>query len=250
MIIIMKNRYGFFLFKQIYNRLIVPAFMIPKDKFGNQLYSNTFNKMLAYGRILSNNGYRENNNKPNLFYKKVDHGWFNADMRGTEIVKMWEDPRPAFFWSFDSEILGWFARRMIKNEVNKLYNEGCECRIHVMYDPSEDRVFSGVKFISTQIPDPVWDDGYCKVCGKDFQDEGSFCSKECEHQYEEALKETCEVCDKKVNYEDEILHHIKYFPPIVVVVHRSCHNKIHKTNEYPHLKPSEEEIKEYYGKRK
>jgi hypothetical protein len=26
----------------------------------------------------------------------------------------------------------------------------------------------------------VWDDGYCKFCKKDFQDEGSYCSKECE----------------------------------------------------------------------
>jgi len=26
-------------------------------------------------------------------------------------------------------------------------------------------------------------DGYCVVCGKDFQDEGLFCSKECELEY-------------------------------------------------------------------
>ncbi|RZN14222.1 MAG: hypothetical protein EF812_05970 [Methanosarcinales archaeon] len=93
-----------------------------------------------------------------------------------------------------------------------------------------------------------WDDGYCRFCGKDFQSESSFCSKKCEEKYKDTLKTPCDVCGKKIDLFKEVRHHISYFPERVSFVHASCHNKIHKTNLFPHLKPNKDEIDKFCKK--
>ena len=43
----------------------------------------------------------------------------------------------------------------------------------------------------------------------------------------------CDICGK----EEPISHHISYIPPVTKLVYRSCHFKIHRTNQYPELTP-------------
>ena len=87
--------------------------------------------------------------------------------------------------------------------------------------------------------------GICKVCGKDFRGEGDICSPECEAKYRDSLKITCDVCGRKIDLHKEIIHHVSYDPEQVIYVHPSCHQKIHKTDMYPDLKPNQEN-KDYH----
>jgi len=71
--------------------------MKPEDKFGRRIYPKTFLILQKYGNILTELGWKESKNKPNLFYKEFDEIIVFADMRGTEIVPIWEDPCPLIY---------------------------------------------------------------------------------------------------------------------------------------------------------
>ena len=199
---------------------------------------------------LLRNGYKEAKNKKNLFYKKNELGCFFADIRGTSMVPIWQDSRPLLYYSFKKKGLNWKKRRLVKQELKNLFKKGCVCRLSYEF-PLENEEFEGTE-VAFHEDDGwyVWDDGYCWYCGKDFQDEGSFCSTECEEKFEEGLKEACPVCNEKMDFLTGIKHHISYFPEKIVFVHVACHNKIHKTNLYPYLQPNAEEIKAFYQKKR
>ena len=137
--------------------------MITKDKFGNEISLSKFEKLLENGKILLANGYFESKYKPNLFYKKISQGWFYGDMRGTEEVPMWKDMRPLFYWKFNSEILDWERRRLIKKELINLFNSGCPCRLSFSFYDSEE-----FEHTSSYVDDKegvfIWDNGYCEFC--------------------------------------------------------------------------------------
>jgi hypothetical protein len=220
--------------------------MMPIDKFGNIIFPSKFRKLKEYEKVLLAMGYHESKNKPNLFSKKSSQGCFFADMRGTEEVPIWVDTRPLFYWNFEPERPRWERRRLIKKELKNLFNSCCLCRLS-FYAPHSSVEFEETStFIDEERGVFIWDDGYCRLCGKDFQDEGSFCSKLCKEKYKDTLKKPCKVCKKKIPFFKEIKHHISYFPEKTIFVHASCHNKIHKTNLYQHFKPSKEEIDKYY----
>ena len=89
--------------------------MKPVDKFGNPIYSKAYEMMLGFGRLLTKHGYVESFKKPNLFYRKAEDGTvYFADMRGTDIVAIWEDPSPLFYWKFTEHVPEWKQRRLIK----------------------------------------------------------------------------------------------------------------------------------------
>ncbi|MDP2925452.1 MAG: hypothetical protein Q8N99_03705 [Nanoarchaeota archaeon] len=94
--------------------------MIDMDKFGNKIFYSKFQILLKQGNILLNLGYFERKNKPNLFFKHIPEGWFNADMRGTAEVPIWEDTDPLFYWKFDDNVPFWKRRRLIEEEFHKL----------------------------------------------------------------------------------------------------------------------------------
>ncbi len=226
--------------------------MIANDKFGRNIFQKPFSEMLNFGNILQNNGYLESRNKPNLFYKKFDEGLFFADMRGTEEVPIWEDTRPLFYWKFELNAPHWKARRLIRKELINLHNRMCYCRLSFDWSMhiSENHLFESVKGVYIDEENAIfdWGDGYCRVCKKDFQNDGEFCSKECEEIYYDSMKTPCKVCGQKIELFEEVSHHTSYFPEKTIYVHRSCHNLIHKSNKYPHLKPSKEDINKYYRK--
>lgn len=212
-----------------------------EDKLGRRIFSDDiWNKMLSTGQKLTELGYLESRNKPNLFFIKVEHGVFFTDLRGTEIVPIWDDPRPLFYWQIDEKLPAWMCRRLIKEELMRLGTNGCRCRLS--FEVHDNPIFENTStFIDEENLVFGWDDGFCRNCDKDFQDEGSFCSKECEEEFRDKLKEVCEVCGEKIELFKEVRHHVSYSPEKVILVHASCHNKIHKTNLFPHLKPKKEE---------
>lgn len=151
-------------------------------------------------------------------------------------------------------------RRILVKEINRLKEDfDVPTRLSFFEECEPDGLFFGYGGIVG--------DGYCVVCGKDFQDEGLFCSKDCELEYRRNelrrwLEEsclTCEVCGKKIvgkeEYEeikellpdflgkvvpsDPIRHHISYRENIVVTVCRPCRSKIHHTNKYLELQPKD-----------
>ena len=100
-------------------------------------------------------------------------------MRGTDEVPIWEDPTPLFYWKFVNEgekYPDWKKRRILVKKMNRLKEDfDVPTRLSFFEECEPDGLFFGYGGIVG--------DGYCVVCGKDFQDEGLFCSKECELEY-------------------------------------------------------------------
>lgn len=117
--------------------------------------------------------------------------------------------------------------------------------------------------------------GNCRFCGKIIQTPGFFCSEECRTRYikkniamtlNENFREFCKNCGTRILpreiYEEfaayldieakpkSIIHHTSYFPEKTMVICEDCHYKIHKTNEYPELKPEKGESGRFYRRHK
>lgn len=213
--------------------------MIREDKFGRRIYSNEiWLQMVATGEKLTKLGYAESLRKPNLFYSKRDYGFFFADMRGTNFVPIWEDPVPMIYWNFESNVSHWKCRRLIEEELAKLKNNRVKCRFsdHIEDDPLFIEASGNLDPENLEL---YWEKGYCGYCGKDFQAEGRYCSTECENKQIEEWKNTCEACREKIDFGKEIVHHVSYSPPETVLVHQSCHAKIHRSEQFPDLKPKD-----------
>jgi hypothetical protein len=221
--------------------------MIPFDKFGQPIFPSRYVKLQENERVLLSNGFFESKRSPNLFCRNLRQGWIYADMRGTKEVPIWEDTRPLFYWNFDATTPMWERRRTIKVELRRMLKDGCPCRLSFYWYRTDEFVD-----VSAAIDEQEglfdWDDGFCRFCKTDFQKEGSFCTEKCKADYQEGLKTPCQVCGQKIELLKEIRHHVSYFPEKVIFVHPACHNKIHKTNEFPGLRPSDEEISTFYRK--
>lgn len=209
--------------------------MEPFDKFGNQIYPKTYNKMLGYSRILIKNGYSESVKKPNLFFRKDEDAGviFFADMRGTDIVAIWEDPSPMLYVRFPNDMPRWNQKRLLEEEYRALRI----CRLS-FYEECEP---GGLMF-------GEGGDGYCIVCGKDFQDEGLFCSKQCEEAYGDLGKTRCQVCGKELAWDQALEHHLSYEEDKTITVCRSCHLKIHRGSKLPRLKPQDMQERGHHEK--
>jgi len=206
--------------------------MKPIDKFGNEIYPKTYNKMLGYSRVLKAHNYTESLGKPNLFYKHDGQAHFYsnqytmvtlfADMRGTELVPIWEDPSPLLYAQFSSNPPKWLMKRLLEQEYEEL--RVCRLSFFAEYEP-EGLMFS------------EGGDGYCIVCGKDFQADGLYCSPQCQQADENLGKIKCRVCGKVLEYNQTIEHHLEYAENKTILICRSCHLKIHRGTKLPHLKP-------------
>jgi hypothetical protein len=211
--------------------------MNPKDKYGNPIYPHIFKKLLHNAKVLESLGFMESKNKPNLFYKKIDEGLLFADMRSSEVVPIWQDTRPLFYWKFNDGVPKWKARRIVKRELTELGQNGCESRLS--FEAHSDPIFENVSSsISEESLVFDWPDGYCKLCGKDFQDDGNYCSEKCEKAHEETWKDHCAKCGKSLDFKSVLWHHISYVPEEKKIpLCRSCHLKVHKSKDSA-LKPA------------
>ncbi len=243
--------------------------MEPKDKFGKIIYPHVYNKLCEIGVKLKVIEYNEAKNKPNLFYKKFDGGCVFADMRGTEMVPIWDMLEPMIYFSFNNNIQDWLRIRKEKKEFQILDDNNIPWRETFEEDESWMDSDSETIHWSNIYGDS---DGYCKFCGKDMGNNDYFCSdvckntiikKELAHQINQS-NEYCYICKTKKIYSKKeikevfnielldilINHHISYYPEKIITVCRKCHNIIHKTNEYPDLKPHPNEIRKYYDRPK
>jgi len=101
--------------------------MKPVDKFDKPTYRETFQRMLKIGALLLKCGYRESEKKPNLFYLRktltaCERSWevvCFADMRGTEIIKIWEETEPLFYVG-PPDAPRWLKNRMHLEETKRL----------------------------------------------------------------------------------------------------------------------------------
>lgn len=162
--------------------------MINKDKFGNEIYPKKFKILQENGNILLVKGYTESFNKPNLFFKQIQEGFFYLDMRGTMEVPIWEDQRPLFYGFFNENIPFWKRRRLLKKELIKMHHEKIPFRLSFEFGHNDPDFWDTLVIIDEENGVFKWDDGYCQFCNKDFQDEGEFCSEKCKGKYEEGLK--------------------------------------------------------------
>lgn len=213
-----------------------------------------FEVLLRIGKRLTKLGYRESSKKANLFYRKTPDGdVFFADMRGTEEVPIWEEPRPLFYWRISSTDRRWLTTRIIKQEFKRLTDGKCYPRLSFYEDMDPDGPLSGLHYeYAAGLFRDETQDGYCKECGKDFQEDGLYCSQDCkakaqkkeenEHYkraYAQLLRErqaiTCSLCGRHPNIVDEetleqfIEHHTSYEPEQTITLCRSCHQKLHKS---------------------
>jgi hypothetical protein len=206
----------------------------------------------AHANALIKADYREAREKPNLFYFKTENATFFADMRGTQMVKIWEDPVPLVYATFVEHFAHWRKRRLIKEELRRLESIGCRWRVS-FYEECE----PGGLFFEDE-------DGFCKECGSDFQGPGLYCSSSCEAQAErrqliEGISnlQTCEVCKRRIAPDRSfrskakeiagvdlayrsIEHHVSYPTEMTIVVCVDCHNKIHHTKDpkFESLRPA------------
>lgn len=216
--------------------------MKSEDKFGRQIYPKTFLVLKKYGELLAGLGWKESLRKPNLFYRVFHEITVFADMRGTKIIPIWEDPSPLMYVSAKNH-QDWERRRAMRNAVEELDSSGIPHRFS-FYDEAE---LEGLFFGD---PD-VLPDGKCKLCGKEFSHDSLFCSEKCEDtnsQLEKLRMEVrarannveCAVCGKTVKEwgKDYIMHHVDYDEEKTIPVCRSCHPFVHSRHEdYPDLAP-------------
>jgi len=219
--------------------------VIPQDKFGNPIYRGTFSRLCTIGRRLERLGYQESKKKPNLFYKGLKGVRVYADMRGTEEVPIWEEPRPLFYiffsdWSSEGE-------KAVITEWDTLRQRGCNPRLS----------FEGIMM---RDPEDINSLDQCGFCGrlyftrKGFDGIGGFCSEQCflfhftvgdirdaiDGPIEQVRKKKCAVCGKhpRLKIRQHPLgpssvweqrfdrHHVNYETDETVLVCKQCHGKI------------------------
>ena len=206
-------------------------------------YSELLEKSREYRNILYKEGYRSKKTESFLFYKAIPEGCLFFDMRcSREEIEKSNKLSCSIWLKPNSNIKNWQANRIRNSEIRYLSNQGID--------------------ISSLIEE---DAGYCTICKKDIQSDAPFCSKECKGVYRKRRKEErriweeqrinnlpiCEICQKRIENYSQLSHHIKYDPEIIILVHRGCHNRVHRTDRYKELiKYSEDEKVQFYDQKK
>lgn len=227
--------------------------MKPYDKHGNRLYPHVFEKLLKCAKTLLKLGYQESRSKPNLFFCRCPDKsiTFFADMRGRKDLPIWKNPEPTLWAVLNRKgIPFWKQRRIVRRHIVLLNKHACPFSLYdswkMCYLAFSDRELekAGMESRFEEMTKFGYngrylysnEDGYCKKCGKDFQDEGLLCP-ECKELREFAAQEVCELCGKP--HKGLIRHHVQYEPERVLFVCQSCHLKIHRGKEFSVLKPEQ-----------
>lgn len=218
--------------------------MKPVNVDGRPIFQHIYRKIVAIGERLVEMDWKESYNKPNLFYKKFGEVMVFADMRGTEIIPIWEAPHPLIYAGRGEA--DWKRRYAINQTTDELYSREIEYRFSFPDLHEPDGLFFG--------PEEELPDGSCKMCNKEIKDPeregGLFCTDHCEKAFAQLMElrreesehdVKCALCGKPLGKwdNDTILHHITYEPEEKTIhVCRSCHMKIHSNFEkYPDLAP-------------
>jgi hypothetical protein len=172
-------------------------------------------------------------------------------MRGTKEIPIWEQPAPLFYWNFNVNVPVWLRRRFIETEIMRFIKKKIEFRLSFEIHHSEEfSVHNATEgyFINAEEGVFYWENGFCKNSGRDFSDSGFSAIRNVKKTILNPIKNPCKICGRKIELSEEINTSLSNFPEKTIFVHRSCHNKIHKSNLYPELKPSQQEIDMFYKK--
>jgi len=171
--------------------------------------------------VLKRNGYKESTGKPLLYYRRGQSGEaYFADMRGTDIVPIWSDPCPLFYAQFPDKMPYWKRSRLASIEFEKLKI----CRLSNEFDSTDYCINSkelGVYMSKSSM-------GYCIYCGKDIQDNREYCDLTCALEDHLCFVSRCRICNRPLDCDNEIEHHLDYEHDITIMICRSCHLKIHR----------------------
>jgi hypothetical protein len=110
-----------------------------------------------------------------------------ADMRGTEIIRIWDEPYPLIYADGRSEE-DWKIRRSINKALEQLDGVNIPHRFSFYQEEEPDGLF--FRF------NEELSDGKCKLCGKEFDHDGLFCSEICETAYSQHIEERKREIDK------------------------------------------------------
>jgi hypothetical protein len=190
--------------------------MKPIDKFNRPINKKTFEIISGIGDRLFRIGYGESSKKPNLFYFNDLEMTFFADFRGTDVVPIWEDPRPLLYWKKNKEIDNKEIIQRIVEHYGLLGSVHVETRRSFYENVEPDSYTNENKYNfedcihdKYKIPYFLMDldyqslqryrltgkeeyyneleydsqDGICKFCRKEFDSDGFFCSEECRVKY-------------------------------------------------------------------
>lgn len=155
--------------------------MKPVNVDGRPIYPSIFLKLESIGNRLVKLEWRESYMKPNLFLKSFDDVMVFADMRGTEITPIWEEPYPLIYASPDRP--DWKRRYSLHLATDELGENDIQYRFSWPDQFEPDGLFFG--------PENELTDGYCKMCGKHITEqerEGNlFCSSHCETAFSQLI---------------------------------------------------------------
>lgn len=223
--------------------------VIRKDLFGNDISPSTYAIMEKNGVCLLKSKFKESWEKQNLFYKNTPEAIFFADMRGTSEVSICDDTRPLFSFRANDNVAFWKIRRRMKIELETLHRIGCPCRLPYNIKSNEG-IFKGTKIIIyPEICYYGWSDGDCIFCGRNFCDDGFYCSLECQEAHLSALEKNCTICTKPISGGEWVPYYVSYFPEKIIFVHRKCREVITKADDFFHLRPSLDDTNRFYALR-
>ena len=250
------------------------------DRYGRKVFPFVVKQLKGIGQRLETLGFSESKNKPFLWSRKLGtYGGVGdvklyADLRGTDVVPIWEDICPlvyVFFnreysydWDDSSEKMTWHKYEGLGNTpsrtkeiiekvaVDWLELNGISARqstIHMM----EHVVDSMIEFEGS----PAYrllEDYKKELSERIHVEEASY--KEMVADFDEYLAsvkefikpdywKACRIC----RAQDMLhAHHISYEPEVVIPLCPKCHKQVHDTNKYPHLK-AEKRRKEWVKKK-
>ena len=181
-------------------------------------------------------GYQKSKITKGVYWKRRPEGGACLTLRNVGFLPRYEQVKegPLFFFK-PNDKWTWQTTRARNEEMKRLDDGNIKFRFWVDED-LYDRIKEG--------------DGYCRFCKKDFQDKGRFCSIGCERSYKFQDCITCDVCFTPIVNHMYDLHHIRYDPEETIIVCRTCHVRIHHSNENPHLRPPKDDIDKFYQKGK
>ena len=152
--------------------------MQPYDKAGHKLFPKCFNVLERYGEALTEMGWREASKSPNLFYKNFMDTVVFADMRGTEIVPIWESPCPMLYAAQNNP--DWKKLRSLilaGRELNDYFEFAIPFRFSFYESCEEEGLFFGS--YSGLTPK-----GFCHRCDGLLNSDALFCSEGCRDEFE------------------------------------------------------------------
>ena len=140
---------------------------------------------------LSKLGYRESKNKRGLYYKSRQHGIVYLDHRdvgGKSVEEQINEGPLCYSYPQDRTAdreSAWQNNRAFMMEQTRLVSNGIKFRVSIV---------SNIPLVG----EIEYQNGFCKVCDKNFKLMGLFCSKECRDVFDQEIeyeKGICTICN-------------------------------------------------------